>query len=198
VLDTTTFRFWSKANRQGNSVKQRYEIILAGSGGQGLVFTGRVLGQAAILEGKNVVQTQSATGDAQRGGLSVSELIIDKDEIIYQQVEQPDLILALSESAFKKYGASGTTVPLFYDSSASNPPDGKFAQGFPFAHVAESISGGAANMVALGTIVSLLGVVQLETLIKFMRKSFSDAVAQANIKSVEAGAEVAKSLAAGK
>jgi 2-oxoglutarate ferredoxin oxidoreductase subunit gamma len=179
-------------------VKQRYEIILAGSGGQGLVFTGRVLGQTAILEGKNVVQTQSATGDAQRGGLSVSELIIDKDEIIFQQVEQPDLILALSESAIKKYGASAATVPVFYDSSASNPPEGKYARGFPFTQLAESIPGGAANMVALGTIVSLTGVVSMENLVKTMRKSFSEAAAQANIKSVEAGTEVAKSQAAGK
>ena len=38
--------------------KERYEVILAGSGGQGLVLSGIMLAEAAILEGKNVVQTR--------------------------------------------------------------------------------------------------------------------------------------------
>jgi 2-oxoglutarate ferredoxin oxidoreductase subunit gamma len=36
-----------------------FEVILAGTGGQGLILSGILLAEAAILEGKNVVQTQS-------------------------------------------------------------------------------------------------------------------------------------------
>jgi 2-oxoglutarate ferredoxin oxidoreductase subunit gamma len=183
---------------QENRVKQRYEIILAGSGGQGLVLSGRLLGQAAILEGSNVVQTQSSTGDAQRGGLSVSELVVDKEEIMFQQVEQPDLILALSESAIKKYGANAANVPVLFDSSALTGPEGKYAYGIPFTQMAERIPGGAANMVALGTILSMTQVVSVDSLLKVIRQSFSETSAQANIESVQAGMEVAKSQTIGK
>ena len=52
-----------------------YEVVLAGSGGQGLITSGIMLGEAAILENKNVMQT--ATYDAaQRGGFSMAEVII--------------------------------------------------------------------------------------------------------------------------
>ena len=179
-------------------MKQRYEIILAGSGGQGLVLSGRLLGQAAILEGSNVVQTQSSLGDAQRGGLSVSELITDKDEIIFQQVEQPDLILALSESAIKKYGASAASVPVLFDSSGSAVLEGRYARGVPFTRMAEAIPGGAANMVALGTILSMTQMVSPESLFKAIRQSLSESSAQANIESVRAGMAVAQTQTAGK
>jgi 2-oxoglutarate ferredoxin oxidoreductase subunit gamma len=157
-----------------------------------------LLGQAAILEGSNVVQTQSALGDAQRGGLSASELIIDKDEIVFQQVEQPDLILALSESAIKKYGGSAANVLVLFDNSASAGLEGQYARGVPFTKMAESIPGGAANMVALGTILSLTQVVSPDSLFKAIRQSMSEASAQANIESVQAGMAVAKTQTAGK
>jgi len=35
------------------------EVILAGSGGQGLILSAILLAEAAMLEGRNVVQTQS-------------------------------------------------------------------------------------------------------------------------------------------
>jgi len=53
-----------------SSISQR-EIILAGSGGQGLIVAGIMLGEAAVLEGKNALQTQSY-GIASRGGFSMA------------------------------------------------------------------------------------------------------------------------------
>ncbi|MCK7470922.1 MAG: hypothetical protein MZU95_09140 [Desulfomicrobium escambiense] len=50
----------------------RTEFRLSGSGGQGLLLAGIVLAEAAILEGKNAVQTQSygpeARGRLEQGG----------------------------------------------------------------------------------------------------------------------------------
>ena len=51
----------------------RYEIRLSGSGGQGLIFAGIILAEAAgIHEGKYVCQTQSYGPEA-RGGASKAE-----------------------------------------------------------------------------------------------------------------------------
>lgn len=38
---------------------ERIEIRLSGLGGQGLILAGIILAEAAILDGKNAVQTQS-------------------------------------------------------------------------------------------------------------------------------------------
>ena len=58
----------------------RQEYILAGSGGQGLVMMGIILGQAAAEEGYTVAQTQSY-GIATRGIYPESRIFADLDEV---------------------------------------------------------------------------------------------------------------------
>ena len=38
---------------------KQYQIIIAGSGGQGIIVMGQMLARAALLEGRNAAQTQS-------------------------------------------------------------------------------------------------------------------------------------------
>jgi Pyruvate/2-oxoacid:ferredoxin oxidoreductase gamma subunit len=64
--------------------------------------------------------------------------------------------------------------------------------------MAEAIPGGAANMVALGTILSMTQMVSPESLFKAIRQSLSESSAQANIESVRAGMAVAQTQTAGK
>ena len=66
---------------------KQYQIIIAGSGGQGIIVMGQMLARAALLEGRNAAQTQSY-GIAQRGGFCAAEVITDEDEILFQQVER--------------------------------------------------------------------------------------------------------------
>lgn len=159
-----------------------------------MVLSGRVLGQAAILEGKNVVQTQCSYGDSQRGGLSVSEIIVDSGEIIFQQVRRPDIILALSERAIKKYANAGLGATVLYDSTVLDLGEGEFLHAIPFSELAAKLEAGAANMIALGAIIALTEVVSFDSLAKSLRQSFAEASAIANIESVRAGMEVAKAL----
>ena len=73
-----------------------FEVLMAGTGGQGLVFCSSFLAEAAIKTGKNVVQTQSY-GISQRGGFISAEVIIDDGEIMFQQVTKPDVIIAFCD-----------------------------------------------------------------------------------------------------
>jgi 2-oxoglutarate ferredoxin oxidoreductase subunit gamma len=171
-------------------LKDRYEVILAGTGGQGLVISGKLLAEAAMLEGKNVVQTQSY-GIAQRGGLSLSEVIIDKDEIIFQQVQQPDVILALSESAIQKYAVRTAAAPVLYDSSVAKAGEGKFLYGFPFSELAATTRSGAVNMVGLGALVAITGLVSFDSLSQAISQSFSADRAKDNIEAVCSGIQAA-------
>ncbi|TFH35044.1 MAG: 2-oxoacid:ferredoxin oxidoreductase subunit gamma, partial [Dehalococcoidia bacterium] len=51
----------------------RYELRIAGSGGQGLVLAGIILAEAGLMEGHTVVHSQNYGPEA-RGGNSVSEV----------------------------------------------------------------------------------------------------------------------------
>ncbi len=174
-------------------MKQRYEIILAGSGGQGLVLSGRVLGLAAILEGKNVAQTQSVLGDAQRGGLSTAEVVIDTEEITFQQVEHPDVILALGDMAIKKFATATPRIALLYESGLADLGERSGLYAFPFAELSAR-HGYASNMIALGSIIALAGPVSLASMEKAIRQSFSGAAAGKNLEAVRFGMELAHTL----
>jgi 2-oxoglutarate ferredoxin oxidoreductase subunit gamma len=76
----------------------RYEVRLAGSGGQGLVLAGIVLAQAGLQEGHFVVHSQNYGPEA-RGGNSVSEVIFSNEEIDYPRAQGLDLLVALNQRA---------------------------------------------------------------------------------------------------
>lgn len=97
----------------------RQEIRLSGSGGQGIILAGIVLAEAALYEKMNAVQSQSYGPEA-RGGASKSEVIISSEAIDYPKVTSPDLVLALTTEAYKKYAKNlpeGTQVVV--DSSVN-------------------------------------------------------------------------------
>jgi len=171
-------------NRQVN----HREIILAGSGGQGLILSAILLAEAAILEHKNVAQTQSY-GIASRGGLSLAEVIIDSAEIIFQQVRKPDCVLALTEEAAKKFESwAGKGVPIFYDSTLAQERSGPNFHGHAFTQMASDLGNvGSVNILALGTIVAQTRVVELASLEQLIRTRFSGAAAELNLKVLAAG-----------
>jgi 2-oxoglutarate ferredoxin oxidoreductase subunit gamma len=173
-------------------VKNRYEVILAGSGGQGLIVCGMILAEAAILEGKNVVQTQSY-GIASRGGFSKSEVIISEEEIIFQQVQQPDVLLVLTEQAMSRYSSYRSRVPIFYDSTLVKTAPGPNLYGYPFADLAAKLGHvGTANIIALGAMATVTGMVRAESLERVLNRRFSGKTAEMNIKALCTGIELVK------
>lgn len=168
------------------------EVILAGSGGQGLVLSAIMLAEAALLEGRNVAQTQSF-GIATRGGLSLAEVIIDDGEIVFQQVRRPDAVLALTEEAARKYEPwTAQGVPLFYDSTLAGGRRGAQAHGHPFTQLASDLGSVASvNILALGTVVARTGLVRLSSLQQVVQRRFRGAAAALNLKMLAAGGELA-------
>ena len=136
--------------------KERHEVIMAGSGGQGLVVSGIMLAEAAIIEGKNVVQTVSY-GIATRGGFSMAEVIIDREEIIFQQVQNADIVLALTEEAMEKFQSlADSGAEIFYDTTLLKERRGEHLYGHPFTDMASRIGHvGMANIIALGCMAKM-------------------------------------------
>lgn len=173
--------------------RKRYEIILAGSGGQGLVLSGIMLGEAAILEGKTVVQTQSY-GIASRGGLSLAEVIIDQQEIVYQQVQAPDMILTLTEEALDKFASfADKGVMLFYDTTLAKPRTGKNLTGYPFTQIASNLGNvGSVNILSLGAMITALPMIETESLARVIRNRFRGKALETNLQMLEAGSDLVR------
>lgn len=158
-------------------MKETWQVVLAGEGGQGLILAGILLARAAATrEGKNATQTQSY-GIASRGGFSKSEVVISTKEIIYPGVEEPDIVLALTPEAYEIYApALKEDAYLIYDTSLipeASPTKAKL-YGFPFTDAARRLGHvEVANIISLGTIAALTGVVGVEELEETILEQFS-------------------------
>ena len=79
------------------------EIRICGFGGQGIILAGVVLGEAATRAGHRAVQTQSY-GPESRGGAARAEVVISSEPIDYPRVSRPDVVVALSQTGFDRFG----------------------------------------------------------------------------------------------
>lgn len=167
------------------------EIIMTGTGGQGLIFLASFIAEAAMLAGKNVAQTQSY-GIAQRGGFISAEVVADDGEILFQQVTKPDIIIVLNEVAGKRYDAA--TAPVLYDSSLMVKEGFANWHGIPFTRIASDLgSARSANMVAVGSMLAFLPFVDG----KFFEEAAAGknrATAELGIKAIWEGMAVAEKL----
>ncbi|MCP4753450.1 MAG: pyruvate ferredoxin oxidoreductase [Proteobacteria bacterium] len=79
------------------------EVRLGGFGGQGVILAGMILGRAkSIFEDKYATLTQDFGPEA-RGGAASCAVILSDDPILYPNVYNPDVLLAMSQEAFTKY-----------------------------------------------------------------------------------------------
>ncbi len=147
-------------------MSSRYEIRLAGAGGQGLILAGIILAEAAgIYDGKFVCQTQSYGPEA-RGGASKAEVVISDAEIDYPKAIQPDVLLALNQKSLEAF--SSDLKPgglLLVDADLVTEAPASRVLPLPFTRIARELGRAmAANIVALGTLAQLTGAVSLASL----------------------------------
>ncbi|AIF52774.1 MULTISPECIES: 2-oxoacid:acceptor oxidoreductase family protein [unclassified Pelosinus] len=144
------------------------EMRLSGSGGQGLILAGIILAEAALLDGKMAIQSQSYGPEA-RGGASKSEVIISDKAIHYPKVTNPNLVLAMTQEAVDKYSkdlpADGI---LMIDTTfvKTVPEHLKNVYQLPITEkVTEELGKSLfANIVALGAIVATTKAVSVESI----------------------------------
>lgn len=148
----------------------KYELRLSGTGGQGLILAGIILAEAALLDDKLAIQSQSYGPEA-RGGSSKAEVIISDQAIHFPKVTEPDLVLAMSQEAVEKYAADLPPNGILMTDNlfvANLPPHQGLTYELPITHTAREDLGKAlfANIIALGAIVKLTDIVSEASLFK--------------------------------
>lgn len=178
---------------------ERYEIRFSGAGGQGLITAGIILAEAAsIVEGKNAVQSQSYGPEA-RGGASKSEVIISDAPIDYPKATVVDACLAMTQEAADKYanGIKEGGLLLLDSDFVKREPQGNFKiYKMPIMRTAKEDIGReiVANVVALGAMIALTGVVSREAGETAVLRKVPEAFKDLNKKAYSLGFEKVKAL----
>ena len=178
---------------------ERYEIRFSGAGGQGLITAGIILAEAAsIVEGKHAVQSQSYGPEA-RGGASKSEVIIADGPIDYPKATIVDACLAMTQEAADKYanGIKAGGLLLLDADFVKREPEGDFKiLKMPIMRTAKEDIGReiVANVVALGAMIALTGVVSKEAGEKAVLAKVPEAFTELNKKAYNLGFEKVKEL----
>lgn len=92
-------------------------ILIAGFGGQGTLFAGKVLATASLLKGLEVSWLPSY-GPEMRGGTANCSVMISSAPIGSPIVSHPDILIALNKPSFEKYEPlTAAGGKIFVDSS---------------------------------------------------------------------------------
>jgi 2-oxoglutarate ferredoxin oxidoreductase subunit gamma len=78
------------------------EIVIAGSGGQGVLLAGILIAQAAMEQGLHTTWFPSY-GAEMRGGTANSTVVVSSDEIGSPLAFNPDALIALNEPSLNKF-----------------------------------------------------------------------------------------------
>lgn len=177
----------------------RYDIRLAGVGGQGLILAGMILGEAAsIYAGLNAVQTQSYA-PLVRGAPSMSEVIISDADIDFPVVEQSDVLVALVQDAYDEHAVHarpGSWIVVPSSGVTVGEQGGARCVSLPLAQAASDAGAPsiAVTMVALGVVSRLLGVVPDDAMREAVRLRVPRDTREANLRALEAGFVLASGL----
>lgn len=170
------------------------ELRFGGSGGQGVVLMGIILATAANHDGRCVVQTESYGPEA-RGGYSRSDVIISSGPIDYPKLDDADLLVALSQDSAQGYVKSlRRDGVLIYDSeNVKTPPT--FAGtsfGIPLTLWAVEETGRVqtTNVVALGAVARITGVVSIPSLQEAVSEAVPAGTQEVNLRALAKGLAV--------
>ena len=177
----------------------RTEIRFAGFGGQGIIRSGLIVAMAACLySDKNAVQTQSY-GPESRGGSCRSEVVIADEEIDFPKVDDPDVVVIMSQEAYHKYVADakkGATILVDPDmvTDRDDPPNAKIYN-VPATKMAEEMGKTIiANVVMLGALSALTDIAPPEAMKKAILRNVPKGTEELNTTAFQKGYEYGERL----
>ncbi len=176
------------------------DIIIAGTGGQGILLIGNIIAEAALAEGRKVTFLPSY-GVEMRGGNANCTVVISDREIGSPSINTPRALIAMSVRAQALFEPRLLPEGLFILNS-SLVPESRVERhdvellAYPFDEMASDMGNQRlANMIALGLYVGKTGVVKPGSVEEGMHEALSEKNKRfipANMEAVTRGIELAK------
>ena len=173
------------------------EIILAGFGGQGILFTGKMLAFAAMLKGKKLSWLPSY-GPEMRGGTANCHVIIDDKPIGSPIVTRPNILVVMNRPSLDKFESTvGEGGYVFVDKSLVDRDVARSDVKTVYIEATEIAdkagNRGLANMVILGAVLKKTGIFTLDEIEETMKKSLpasKQALVEMNMQVIKKGYEL--------
>jgi 2-oxoglutarate ferredoxin oxidoreductase subunit gamma len=164
------------------------ELKLSGSGGQGLILAGVIMADAALIDGKNAVQSQSYGPEA-RGGASKAEVIISANEIDFIKVRNTDMLLCLTQTSYDRYAKEPAALIIADEAIDLKYHKPEEVVKIPILKTATETLGRpmVANIVALGAVNAKMGLVSKESLRKAVLARVPKGTEELNARALECG-----------
>jgi len=171
-----------------------YEIVLAGFGGQGILFLGKMIALAGMIDGKEVSWIPSY-GPEMRGGTANCSVVVSDRRIGTPVVTHPNVLVAMNRPSLEKFEpkmqAGGH---LFINKTLIEIPHTRQDIDVMYLEITglagELGNPRLANIVALGGLVGRVGLVSREAVAEALKKELSGkkaALLDLNLKAFDAG-----------
>jgi len=145
------------------------KIIIAGTGGQGIMLLGKVMAEAALKENKCVTWFPSYGAEV-RGGTAHCMVVISDEEICSPYIAKADILLVMNAPSQEKFKSRLKNQGLLLLNSSlakGKIKTGAKAACFAFTDIAIRLGNiKVANMVALGCLIAHKKVVSSQSIAK--------------------------------
>lgn len=173
---------------------RRLGVSICGVGGQGVVLAGVILGEAAIVAGRWACQTAAYTVAA-RGGFAKSEVLLADEPLACPLPEALDVIVGLADEGWRTERGRLDPGGLAILDQGIEPGQvrGRVVR-LPLGDLARSTGRPrSANLVALGALVGITGVLPEEALVQAIENALG--AGAGDLAAFEAGLAAGRGLA---
>ena len=170
------------------------QILIAGFGGQGILFSGKLLAYKALSEGKELSWLPSY-GPEMRGGTASCSVTISDEPVGSPIIDHPDVLIVMNLPSLDKY--ENTVKPggmIFVDSSlVEREVERKDVKAFyiPSTKIAQDMGApNLANIVLLGKVLKDCPAISRSFLEEALKKVVSakhPEMYDLNLKAIDAG-----------
>ena len=175
------------------------EVLLCGFGGQGIILSGKITGVGVALYDEREVTLTRSYGPASRGGACSTALIISDDPILYPHVTHPCVMAAMSQEAYTTYRgqlSEGGVLLIDADLVKPDPNADQHVIPIPATRIAEHELGRriVANIVMLGALTALTGVISEEAMRKAILDSVPKGTEELNMRAFQMGYDCGRGM----
>lgn len=170
------------------------EIILAGFGGQGILFAGKVLAYCGLMAEKEVSWLPSY-GPEMRGGTANCSVCVSDEPIGSPLILEPNLMIAMNLPSYEKFinsvqsgGKAFIDSTLIEEKSERTDIECFYVPATQLA--LDNNMNGMANIILVGKLIHETGMFDIDTIKKAFEKivpSSKSHLIELNVKAIEMG-----------
>lgn len=177
--------------RYDHAIGRQTGIVIAGSAGQKIRSAAGLLAQAGMFAGLEATQKDDYPITVMTGH-SITEIILSPQRIDYTAIDSPDYFVVVSEEGLQKSRARieklASSATLYAEQSLDLPATEAKVVKLPLIASAKKINRLAIGNVALGAMLADSGLFPLDALNDAISTLQKKAIAEVNLKAVDAGA----------